>query len=93
LKRFYSGWPATIIQYSIHGTGVPFGQVRQSYDGVLMGGIDERSFRELSQDEMRSQWRSAEEAAGTQLILAPGCSLPNDTTDEELMRFVALLQA
>jgi uroporphyrinogen decarboxylase len=92
LERFYSDWPAAIIQYSVHGTGVPFSQVRQSYEGVLMGGIDERSFRDLSQEEMRSQWRSAQQEAGTKLILAPGCSVPNDTTDEELMRLVDLLQ-
>ena len=93
LERFFSGWPATVVQYSVHGTGVSMGEVRRKYDGVLMGGIDERDFRSLSEPEMRGQWQSAHEAVGSKFILAPGCSVPNDTTDEELMQLVNLLGA
>ena len=93
LDRFLSGWEAPVVQYSVHGTGVPIEKVRQTYAGVLMGGIDERNFRNLSEAEMGSQWRAAQKAAGSRLILAPGCSVPNDTADEELMRLVNVLGA
>ena len=91
LDRFFSGWPATVVQYSVHGTGVSMREVRKKYDGVVMGGIDEREFRSLSEAQMRSQWKVAEEVAGAKFVLAPGCSVPNDTTDEELMRLVNVL--
>ena len=93
LDRFFSGWSAAVVQYSVHGTGVPLGEVRQRYRGVLMGGIDERHFRNLSEAEMKSEWRAAQGAAGPRFILAPGCSVPNDTSDEELMRLVSMLGA
>ena len=93
LDRFHSGWAASVLQYSVHGTGIPISRTRQGYDGVLMGGLDERTFRNLSQAELRQQWQAAQQAAGGKFILAPGCSVPDDTTDEELMRFVDLIAA
>ncbi|MCS6951333.1 MAG: uroporphyrinogen decarboxylase family protein [Bryobacterales bacterium] len=91
LKRFYSGWPAAVLHYSLHATGVPIAEVRRHYAGVIMGGLDETNFRKLSEEELRRQWRAAQQAAGARFILAPGCSVPNDTTDEELMRLVRVL--
>jgi uroporphyrinogen decarboxylase len=93
LDLFYKGWLARVIHYSVHATGVGFDQVRRSYTGVLMGGLDERHFRKLSEDELRQQWLQAQQAAGRRFILAPGCSVPNDTTDDELMRLVRVLEA
>lgn len=93
LDLFYKGWLARVIHYSVHSTGIGFDQARRSYTGVLMGGLDERNFRKLSEDELRQQWRQAQQAAGRRFILAPGCSVPNDTTDEELMRLVRVLGA
>ena len=93
LDRFYSGWSASVAQYSTHGTGVPIEEFRRNYDGVIMGGIDERAFRTLSESEMVSQWKAAQQAAGAKFILAPGCSVPDDTADEELMRLVNVLGA
>jgi uroporphyrinogen decarboxylase len=93
LDRFLSGWPGSVIQYSMHGTGVPIAEVRKQYGGVIMGGLDERAFRELSEAEMAAQWKAAQEAAGPKFILAPGCSAPNDTTDEEILRLVRVLSA
>jgi hypothetical protein len=58
-----------------------------------MGGIDETSFRDLTKTELRGQWQAAQSAAGIKFILAPGCSVPDETSDEELMRLVELLQA
>ena len=91
LDRFYSGWDASVIQYSVHRTGVSFERARHGYYGALMGGIDERNFRNLTPDEMKKQWEVARKGAGRQFILAPGCSVPNETTDEELRRFSELL--
>lgn len=93
LDRFLSGWPGSVIQYSTHATGVPIADVRQRYGGVIMGGLDERSFRDLSEEEMAAQWKAAEEAAGPKFVLAPGCSVPDDTRDEEILRLVRVLSA
>lgn len=93
LDRFYHGWPAPIWQYSMHTTGVPIADVRTKYNGVIMGGIDEVNYRTLTEDQLRRQWRVAREAVGKRFILAPGCSVPDDTTDEELMRLVRVLGA
>jgi uroporphyrinogen decarboxylase len=93
LDRFFSGWSATVAQYSTHGTGVPMEDVRQQYDGVLMGGLDESNFRNLSESELKSQWEVAQKGAGPRFILAPGCSVPNDTADGELLRLANVLGA
>ncbi len=93
LDLFYKGWLARVIHYSTHATGVPISEVRRSYSGPLMGGLDERNFRRLSEEELRRQWHEAQEAAGPKFILAPGCSVPNDTSDDELLRLVRVLGA
>jgi uroporphyrinogen decarboxylase len=89
LDRFYQGWPAAVLNYSMHGTGVPIAAMRARWSGVIMGGLDERNFRTLTREQLRSQWQSAQQAAGKRFLLAPGCSVPNETTDEELNRLVA----
>jgi len=93
LELFYKGWLARVIHYSRHSTGVGMAEVRRHYTGVLMGGLDERNFRRLSQEDLRRQWQEAREGAGPKFILAPGCSVPNDSTDEELLRLVRVLGA
>lgn len=93
LDLFYKGWLTRVIHYSMHATGVPIAEVRRGYSGVLMGGLDEGNFRRLSEDDLRRQWREAQQAAGAKFILAPGCSVPNDTRDEELLRLVRVLGA
>lgn len=91
LDRFYKGWPAAAINYSMHGTGVDLKQARAKYAGVLMGGLDERTYRKLGAAELKQQWQQAEQQAGKRFILAPGCSVPNDTKDEELRQLTELL--
>ena len=80
------GWPAAAINYSNFGTGRPVAAVRAEYGGVLMSGLDEKNFRQLSEADLRRQWETARAGAGKKFILTPGCSVPNDSTDEELMR-------
>jgi len=93
LDRFYQSWPASVLNYSSYGTGTGISVVRDRYAGVIMGGLDEINFRKLSEAELKSQWQGAQKDAGRRFILAPGCSVPNDTTDEELLRLVAVLGA
>lgn len=92
LERFYKGWPAA-INYSVHGTGVSFADVRRKYSGVLMGGIDERSYRKLTADELKQQSSAAAKEAGAKFILAPGCSVPDESTDAELQKLPRYLSA
>jgi uroporphyrinogen decarboxylase len=89
VEPFLRPWPAAVIQYSAHGTGLPLAAMRRRFGGVLMGGIDERSFRTMTPAAFQEQMRSARAAAGPRFILAPGCSVPNETTDEEIRRFTA----
>jgi uroporphyrinogen decarboxylase len=91
LDLFTKGWPAAAINYSTHGTKVSVAEMRKKYPGVLMAGLDEVNYRKLSATELRDQWKSAESAAGRRFILTPGCSVPNDSADEELNRLPALL--
>ena len=93
LDRFAKQWPASAINYSVEGTGVPFSEFRQSYSGVLMGGLDYKNFRSLDETALKAQWHQAQEQAGARFILAPGCSVPNESTDLELSRLVTVLGA
>src|ERR1700682_6011818 len=72
LDRFYKGWPAAAINYSMHGTGVPIAKVREGYSGVILGGIDEVNYRKLTPAELKRQWSEASQAAGKKFILTPG---------------------
>ena len=86
IEHFLAGWPATAINYSIAGTGIAFAKIRPRYSGVLMGGIAENAYRTLSPAELRKQYEQARGEGGKSFILAPGCSVPNDSTAEELSR-------
>jgi uroporphyrinogen decarboxylase len=87
------GWRASVINYSNFGTGVPIAEMRKKYSGVLLGGLDERNFRTLDAGQLKQQSESASAAAGNKFILAPGCSVPDDSKDAELLRLPALLGA
>jgi uroporphyrinogen decarboxylase len=93
LDRFTKGWPAAAINYSNFGTGRSVADMRAKYDGVLMSGLDERNFRQLSEADLKKQWDEARGGGGKKFILTPGCSVPNDSTDEELMRLVKVVGA
>lgn len=93
LDQFFQGWPAVVINYSAHGTGVTLGDARNKYSGVLMGGLDERNFRTLQTFDIKRQWIAAGREARRKFILAPGCSVPNETADAELLRVTRLFGA
>jgi uroporphyrinogen decarboxylase len=92
LDRFYN-WPAPVINYSIHWTGVSVAEVRKHYSGVLMCGLDEDNYPKLSEAAIKAQWQAARKEAGPKYFLAPGCSVPNDSTDEQLSRLAKVVGA
>jgi uroporphyrinogen decarboxylase len=87
---FQKGWPGTVINYSTAATGMSMESARSQFDGVLMGGIDEAAYGKLTLDQLREQAAAARKAGGPRFILAPGCSVPNDSKPEELARMKAL---
>jgi uroporphyrinogen decarboxylase len=93
LNHFAKPWPARAINYSVQGTGVTFQEFRKSYQGTLVGGLDEKNFRSLDEKELKAEWQRAQEQAGARFILAPGCSVPNDSTSAELRRLVTVIGA
>jgi uroporphyrinogen decarboxylase len=86
LDRFYKGWSARAINYSRHGTGVAIDAVRRQYAGVLIGGINETTYRTATPASLQAQADEARKQAGPRFILTPGCSVPNDSKPEELRR-------
>ena len=93
LDRFLKGWPAAVVNYSQTGTGVPVAEVRKKCAGVVLGGLDEVNYRQLSEADLQRQYEEARAAAGAKFILAPGCSVPNDSTAAELARLPKVLGA
>ncbi len=73
------------MNYSLHVTGIPIAEIRAKFPTkVIAGGIDEVNYKKLTSGEIREQWKAASEAAGRKFILTPGCSVPNDSTTDEL---------
>ncbi len=92
-SRFATGWPAAAINYSIATTRIAPADARRQYEGVLMCGIDEVNFRMLTEEDLRVQWQTTQQAAGRKFLLAPGCSVPDDCAPEELARLPQVLGA
>jgi uroporphyrinogen decarboxylase len=90
---FFEGLPAPVFNYSLHVSGIPIADVRKRFPTVIAGGIDEVNYRKLTADEMRAQWKAAAQAAGPKYILTPGCSVPNDSAADELLRLPQVLGA
>jgi len=67
--------------------------VRGRFSQALATGIDEKNYKDLSSEQIRNQWQAARNAAGSKFILTPGCSVPNDSTDEELSRLPQVVGA
>jgi uroporphyrinogen decarboxylase len=91
LAQFHN-FQAPVINYSLHVSGIPIKEMRRQFPSwTIAGGIDELNYRKLSDADMRQQWQSAEQAAGRKFILTPGCSVPNDSEPEDLIRLPRLL--
>jgi len=89
----FAGFNVPVVNWSVQTSGVPVTTVRSKFSQTIATGIDEVKYKDLSLAQMREQWQSASAAAGSKFILTPGCSVPNDTTDEELSRLPELLGA
>jgi len=83
----FADFHAPVLQYSVKVSGIPISEVRQKYAQPIFGGVDEIDYRKLTTEEIRTQWTQAKSQAGAKYIAAPGCSIPNDTTHDELARF------
>jgi uroporphyrinogen-III decarboxylase len=78
---------APVIQYSVKTSGIPISEVRKKYSQPIAGGVDEIDYEKLTVAEIRTQWTEARAQAGARYIAAPGCSVPNSSTPEELAHF------
>ena len=78
---------APVIQYSLKTSGIPVSEIRGQFSQTIAGGVDEVDYEKLTAAGIRKQWTAAREQAGAKYIAAPGCSVPNASTPEELSRF------
>ena len=85
-QRFTTGWAASGINYSVAGTNVPISELRRQTAGLILGGIDETNFPNLTMPELRRQAKTAWAEAGKQFVLTPGCSVPDDTSAASVRR-------
>ncbi len=93
LERFLSGWGTAGINYSAHETGMALSAARMKFDGVLLGGMDHRNYRTRTVQQLREDADEAARQAGKKLVFTPGCSVPNESTAEELSRLKTLFKA
>jgi uroporphyrinogen decarboxylase len=84
---------APVLNYSLHVSGIPFAEARSKFSSVLFGGIDEVHYANLTAEELKAQWLAAASAAGNKFFLAPGCSVPNNSTRAQLIRLPELVGA
>ena len=89
----FEGFPAPVINYSLHVSGIPIADIRRRYRSAVAGGIDEVNYRKLTAAELQAQSKAAAAAAGRKFILTPGCSVPNDSSAAELSRLPQVLGA
>lgn len=89
----FVGFQAPVINWSVQTSGVQVSKVRSKFSQTIATGIDEVKYKDLSSSQIREQWQSASRAAGSKFILTPGCSVPNDSSDDELSRLPEVLGA
>ena len=83
----FKDFNAPVLQYSVKTSGIPISEVRRKYLQPILGGVDEIDYRKMTTEEIRSQWQDARSQAGAKYVAAPGCSIPDDSTSDELARF------
>jgi uroporphyrinogen decarboxylase len=87
-----ANYPVQVINYSVHGTKIDLSAAKQQFSGTLMGGLDETRMANLPDEELRAQIQTATSAMQKRrLILAPGCSVPDNIPEESLQRAKELL--
>ena len=93
LDHFWKGWPAQVINYDPFGTKVSLAAARKQFSGILMGGLNHPTVATSSPAEITAAKRTAAAAAGAKFICAPGCSVPDDSTQADLLKLTKALQA
>jgi len=68
-------------------SGIAISEIRKHYAQPILGGVDEIDYRKLTTSDIRRQWTETRKQAGAKYIAAPGCSVPNDSTPDELARW------
>ena len=89
----FVGFNAPVVNWSVQASGVQVSTVRSKFSQTIATGIDEAKYKDLSLAQIRDQWQCASGAAGSKFILTPGCSVPNDSTDEQLSRLPQVVGA
>ena len=89
----FVGFKAPVVNWSVQTSGVQVSTVRSKFSQTIATGIDEVKYKDLTPAQIHEQWLSASSAAGSKFILTPGCSVPNDSTDEELSRLPQVVGA
>jgi len=88
----FRDFPAPVFNYSLHVSKIPIARVRKTFTTTIAGGIDELNYRTLTVRQITEQWHEARTAAGAKFILTPGCSVPNESTRNELLRLPTALK-
>jgi uroporphyrinogen decarboxylase len=89
----FLNFKAPIVNWSVQSSGVSVSAVRSKFSQTIATGIDEKNYKDLSLAQIHDQWQSARNVAGSKFILTPGCSVPNDSTEEELSRLPQVVGA
>jgi uroporphyrinogen decarboxylase len=78
--------PAHVLNWSSRITYPSLGEARGIHTGCIAGGIDETTIDKKSPVEVFDEARRAiAEAGANGFILAPGCAVPTDTPEENLL--------
>ena len=83
----FTDFNAPVIQYSVKTSGIPISEFRKRYSQPFAGGVDEIDYEKLTVAEIRKQLAEARKEAGAKYIAAPGCSVPDHSTPDELAHF------
>jgi uroporphyrinogen decarboxylase len=89
----FQDFHAPVINYSVKTSGIPIAEVRKQYPQTIAGGVDEIDYDKLTVEDIRRQWTSAREQAGSKYIVTPGCSVPDASSPAALSRLPRSLGA
>ena len=91
LDHFWKGWPAQIINYDPFGAKVSLAAARKQFSGVLMGGLNHPTVATSTPAQIAAA-KQAASVVGPKWICAPGCSVPDDSSNANLLKLSKALQ-
>jgi len=89
LEEFWRDWNASVINFSVPGN-VPLRQARKKFKGILMGGLDHNRVLTAAPQEVDLMMVDAR-VAEPRWICAPGCSVPDESSDESQLKLARRL--